>query len=95
MPNCFTDNDGLQTYFQVCFVERWDSLYEEPEERAVLKEVLYTDFSLADWCADMLDLAAAKLDSSLREAILNSVDWDDLRDELMDYVKEDETSELK
>lgn len=93
MPNRFTDNDGLQTYFQVIFIERWDSLYEEPVERALLKEVLGTDDELAAWCTDILDLAAANLCASLREAILNSVDWDDLLEDLKEYVKEDETSE--
>jgi hypothetical protein len=93
MPNCFNDNDGLQTYFHVCFIEKWDSLYKEPEERAGLKEVLATDDDLALWCGDILDLAAPNMCRAMYDAILNSVDWDDLLEDLKEYVKEDETAE--
>ena len=84
-----TDN-GIYAYFQVCFEEQWDSLYRDTEERQELSKVLETADSLTDWCSDLLDLAATNLSHQLRDAIVNSVDWDNLLEALKDYVKENE-----
>ena len=52
--------------------------------------MLETADSLTDWCSDLLDLAATNLSHQLRDAIVNSVDWDNLLEALKDYVKENE-----
>lgn len=75
----------LNEYFLTVFTEQFDAC-EDNEERIVVLKNLYSPASVRDWVEDNLDTYFDGLkNTALRTAILSTIDYDTLRDSILDY----------
>jgi hypothetical protein len=89
------DNDDIECWFKTC----WEEEYEERDEemRAIMRDIINRKSCqrVEEWAAEKLDTAFITL-SSLYSAILNTVNWPDLKCELAEWTKDfDEDEELE
>ena len=84
MPFYTTDN--LTSWFFTIAEEYYEFASEEEQDH-----FFYTTLNncpnLKDWCADQLDVANNGLLSTLKDAILNSVEWGELYQELFSWLE--------
>jgi len=79
----FYSTDNMTTYAFTLFEEHYENLEDDQsEEKRELREMIH-DIPigpLKEWVANyLIDAGQINQDSSLLWALLNSIDWDDLR----------------
>ena len=92
----FYSTDSMTTYAYTLFEEHYENLEDDQsEEKREMREMIH-DIPigpLKEWVANnLIEFGQINKDSSLLWALLNSIDWDDLRLKLKkwEYDLEDE-----
>ena len=89
----FYSHDNLQCWFQTCIEEKIESLSRDPDDLHIfaldyINDTLQNKETLKDECEEFIQMAIETKDmGTLLSAIMNSVDWDDLLDDLRDEYK--------
>ena len=82
----------MQSYFRAVFEERWDCVANDgPDDLADMKGHLENAETLSDWCEEML--SCFTLDKILLGAMMNSVNWEELRCHLLEHVGDAEDAQ--
>ena len=88
----FYSTDSMTTYAFTLFEEHYENLEnDQSEEKRELREMIHAIpiSPLKEWVANYLIQAGQiNQDSSLLWALLNSIDWDDLRLKLKDWEED-------
>ena len=87
MPQ-FYQNDSIHTWFRVCLTEEAESLSEGAELSEWLFEVLMNEDSLAERCKEFLSHECVNENGNLARAILNTIDFTQLREDVLNDLKE-------
>jgi hypothetical protein len=78
--------DNLQSYMRLLFEEKWDCYSKDPNDIAWLREKLIDADKLREGCVNWMCCGPSHLDEVLVDAIGNSVNWEELRLELLEKV---------
>ena len=78
--------DNIQCWFQACIEEKYDAM-DECEAGAYATYILAGIERLREECGEFLDTAMNNTGGTLADAIMNSVDWDDLMSDLREYYE--------
>ena len=89
MPQ-FHPSDDLTSWFAVCFIERYESL-DEPDAKTFAFEVIEESEHL-DRAEEFLRLSNL-VNDTLVDAILNSVDWDDVKERFKTAIEYDDDND--
>ena len=84
MPQ-FYATDNIQRWFEVLVIERLDYMDIE-DVREFQKHELTSAKTLREWCREYADVS----NDSLMTAIINTVDWDEVYQSVLEYCKDNE-----
>lgn len=88
----FYATDSMTTYAYTLFEEHYENLEDDQtEEKKEMREMIHAIpiGPLKEWVANyLIEVGQINQDSSLLWALLNSIDWDDLRLKLKDWEED-------
>jgi hypothetical protein len=93
MPQ-FYATDDFQCWIHACIEEHFQSLFEDGDSSEFILHLTKDVKSLRGECQELLTLAGIDAESTLMTALLNTIDYEDLLDDLQKQF-EDELDEMK